>query len=396
VKPRYEVAQIIRDYGDDFIRVQSPLKHHQCVLGAIKICRTVELGGHIDRCGDCGYERISYNSCRNRHCPKCQNTNRERWLLARKEDVLPCTYFHVVFTIPQELNTYCLKYPVVLYNILFQASKETLFTFGNDPKHLGAQLGVISLLHTWGQNLALHPHVHMIIPGGGFTQNNHWKTCSSNGDFLFPIKAMSKVYRGKFMEKFLFFLQENQLQIPLSLRRKLYDKNWVIYAKQPFKNAEGVVEYLGRYSHKIAISNHRITDIKNGQITFRYKDYKHGSVNKLMTLEAKEFLRRLCMHILPPKFMKIRHYGFLASRVKQKLKIEQMKQGVIPHKEKQSNLNYKEITKNQLGFNIDQCPCCKIGRMITVLEFGANAVLVNMPNPPPITIQNKRQIMKVK
>jgi hypothetical protein len=395
VKPRYEVAQIIRDYGDDFIRVHSPLKHHQRVLGAVKICRTAELGGHIDRCGDCGYERISYNSCRNRHCPKCQNTNRERWLLARKEDVLPCTYFHVVFTIPQELNTYCLKYPVDLYNILFQASKETLFTFGNDPKHLGAQLGAISLLHTWGQNLALHPHVHMIVPGGGFTQNNHWKTCASNGDFLFPIKAMSKVYRGKFMEKFLFFLQENQLQIPLSLRRKLYDKNWVIYAKQPFKNAEGVVEYLGRYSHKIAISNHRITDIKNGQITFRYKDYKHGSVNKLMTLEAKEFLRRFCMHILPPKFMKIRHYGFLAARVKQKLKIEQMKQGILPHKEKQSNLNYKEITKNQLGFDIDQCPCCKIGRMITVLQFGANAVLVNMPNPPPITIQYNRKTMKV-
>lgn len=395
MKPRYEVAQIIRDYGDDFIREHSPLKHHQRVLGAIKICRTVELGGHIDRCGDCGHERISYNSCRNRHCPKCQNTNRERWLLARKEDVLPCTYFHVVFTIPQELNTYCLTYPVALYNILFQASKETLFIFGNDPKHLGAQLGAISLLHTWGQNLALHPHVHMIVPGGGFTQNNHWKTCSSNGDFLFPIKAMSKVYRGKFMEKFLFFLQENQLQIPLSLRRKLYDKNWVIYAKQPFKNEEGVVEYLGRYSHKIAISNHRITDIKNGQITFRYKDYKHGSVNKLMTLEAKEFLRRFCMHILPPKFMKIRHYGFLASRVKQKLKIEQMKQGILPHKEKQSNLNYKEITKNQLGFDIDQCPCCKTGRMITVLQFGANAVLVNMPNPPPITIQNKCKIMKV-
>jgi hypothetical protein len=395
VKPRYEVAQIIRDYGDDFIGVHSTLKHHQRVLDAIKICRTAELGGHIDRCVDCGHERISYNSCRNRHCPKCQNTNRERWLLARKEDVLPCTYFHVVFTIPQELNTYCLKYPVALYNILFQASKETLFTFGNDPKHLGAQLGAISLLHTWGQNLALHPHVHMIVPGGGFTQNNHWKICSSNGDFLFPINAMSKVYRGKFMEKFLFFLQENQLQIPLSIRRKLYDKNWVIYAKQPFKNAEGVVEYLGRYSHKIAISNHRITDINNGQITFRYKDYKHGSVNKLMTLEAKEFLRRFCMHILPPKFMKIRHYGFLAARVKQKLKIEQMKQGVLLSKEKKSNLNYKEITKNQLGFDIDQCPCCKTGRMITVLQFGANAVLVNMPNPPPITIQQKCKIMKV-
>jgi hypothetical protein len=365
------VAQIIRDYGDDFVQKHQPLKHHQRVLNALKICRTAELGGHVERCDKCNHERISYNSCRNRHCPKCQNTNREKWILARKGDVLDCTYFHVVFTLPQELNAYCLKHPKELYEILFQASKETLFAFGNDPKHLGVQMGAISILHTWGQNLSLHPHVHMIVPGGGFTKENEWKNSPSNGDFLFPIKAMTKVYRGKFMDKFLRFLNENSLPIELSLRRKLYDKNWVIYAKQPFKNAEGVVEYLGRYSHKIAISNHRIKGIDDSQISFSYKDYAHGSVTKIMKLEPKEFLRRFCMHILPPKFVKIRHYGFLASRAKVKLKIHQMKVGKLP--DKTVKLTYFEITKSQLGFDVEQCPCCKTGKMIIVMQFGANS-----------------------
>ena len=365
------MAQIIRDYGDDFVQKFHPLKHHQRILNALKICRTAELGGHVERCDKCNHERISYNSCRNRHCPKCQNTNKEHWILARKADVLDCTYFHVVFTIPQELNAYCLKHPKELYEILFQASKETLFTFGNDQKHLGAQMGAISILHTWGQNLSLHPHVHIIVPGGGFTKGNEWKNSASNGDFLFPIKAMTKVYRGKFISKFLTFLTDNKLRIELSLRRKLYDKNWVIYAKQPFKNAEGVVEYLGRYSHKIALSNHRIKAIQDNKVTFSYKDYAHGSVKKLMTLDAHEFLRRFCLHILPPKFVKIRHYGFLSSRAKVKLKIHQLKEGKLP--DKTVKLTYAEITKSQLGFDVEQCPCCKTGKMIIVMQFGANS-----------------------
>lgn len=367
------MAQIIRDYGECFGKENQVLKHHQRVLNALKICRTAELGGHVERCNNeqCKHERISYNSCRNRHCPKCQNTNKERWILARKEDLLDCTYFHVVFTIPQELNAFCLKHPKELYNILFQASKEALFTFGNDPKHLGAQMGAISVLHTWGQNLSLHPHVHMIVPGGGFTKENTWKNCTSNGDFLFPIKAIAKVYRGKFMEKFLQFLTENELPIPLSLRRKLYDLNWVVYAKQPFKNAEGVLEYLGRYSHKIAISNHRLKSISAGKVSFSYKDYAHGSVTKLMQLDANEFLRRFCLHILPPKFVKIRHYGFLANRGKEKLKIEQMKSGKMSAPK--VKMDYIEITKTQLGFDVEQCPCCKTGKMIIVLQFGANS-----------------------
>jgi hypothetical protein len=380
------VAQIIRDYGDDFVQKFHPLKHHQRILNALKICRTAELGGHVERCDKCNHERISYNSCRNRHCPKCQNTNKEHWILARKADVLDCTYFHVVFTIPQELNAYCLKHPKELYEILFQASKETLFTFGNDQKHLGAQMGAISILHTWGQNLSLHPHVHIIVPGGGFTKGNEWKNSASNGDFLFPIKAMTKVYRGKFISKFLTFLTDNKLRIELSLRRKLYDKNWVIYAKQPFKNAEGVVEYLGRYSHKIALSNHRIKAIQDNKVTFSYKDYAHGSVTKLMTLDAHEFLRRFCLHILPPKFVKIRHYGFLSSRAKVKLKVHQMKTGILPNKS--VKLSYAEITRSQLGFDVEQCPCCKNGRMKTVLHF--------MPNAPPKEINDKCKVLKVR
>lgn len=388
MRPHFEVAQIIRDYGEDFTQKFTPLKQHQRVLNALKICRTAELGGHLERCTNekCKHERIAYNSCRNRHCPKCQSSNRERWILARKEDELNCTYFHVVFTLPQELNTYCLKYPKELYTILFQASKETLFAFGNDKKHLGAQMGAISILHTWGQNLSLHPHVHLIVPGGGFDTNNNWKNCASEGDFLFPIKAMARVYRGKFMDKFLAFLTENKLPIELSLRRKLYDKNWVVYAKKPFKNAEGVMEYLGRYSHKIAISNHRLKSISNGKVSFSYKDYAHGSVTKIMTLDATEFLRRFCQHILPPKFVKIRHYGFLASRVKRKLKIYQMKYGILP--DKASKLSYVEISKNHLGFDVEQCPCCKTGKMIIVLQFGANA--------PPKQINDRRKLHKMK
>ena len=386
MKPAYEVAQIIADYGDGFALQLQPLKHHLRVLNALKICRTAALGGHVERCNNdkCKHERIAYNSCRNRHCPKCQTTNKERWVLARKADVLNCTYFHVVFTLPQELNSYCLKYPKLMYELLFQASKETLFAFGNDPKHLAAQMGAVAILHTWGQNLSLHPHVHLIVPGGGFTKENEWKNCASNGDFLFPIKAMAKVYRGKFMEKFLLFLSETKQQIPLSTRRILYAKTWVIYAKQPFKNAEGVVEYLGRYSHKIAISNHRIKRIENGQISFTYKDYAHGSVTKTMTLEASEFLRRFCMHILPPKFVKIRHYGFLSSRAKIKLKMHQLKQGILP--QKADKISYAEIAKAQLGFDVEQCPCCKTGRMVIVFQFAANA--------PPKTLNNKRKALK--
>lgn len=385
-RPTYELATIINDYREAFEQKYAPLKQQLRVLNAISHCRTEYFGGHIDQCDNCNHLRISYNSCRNRHCPKCQTTNRERWIEAREQDLLPVSYFHVVFTIPQEVNAYCLNHPKELYNILFCASKETIETFANDHKHLGARAGMISVLHTWGQNLSLHPHVHMIIPGGGITECGIWKNAKEEGKYLFPVKAMSIVYKNKFMEKLKQFLETEKQPMDVTLRRKLYNYKWVVYAKQPFMGPKQVIEYLGRYTHKIAISNHRIKEIQNGKVTFNYKDYAHGNVQKLMTLEATEFLRRFCLHILPPKFMKIRHYGILASRTKPKLRIQQMKMGIIV--QKQEKKDWKEIARTKLNFDADACPCCKTGKMIRILTFDATG-------PPQYIIEKiKKQAKK--
>ena len=383
-KPTFELANIIKDYKISFFQKHNPLKYHRRVLNFIEHCRTSFFGGHVDKCDNCNHSRISYNSCRNRHCPKCQTTNRERWIDEREKDLLPVNYFHVVFTLPQELNSYCLNFPRELYTILFSASKETIETFAADSKHLGAQTGMISVLHTWGQNLSLHPHVHMIIPSGGITQDGFWKNAKCNGQFLFPVKAMSVVFKNKFMEKLKLFLENENKILDVELRRKLYNKNWVIYAKQPFAGPKQVIEYLGRYSHKIAISNHRIKNVLDDKVSFSYKDYAHGSVQKIMTLAAEEFLRRFCMHILPPKFMKIRHYGILASRVKPKLRIQQMKLGIIieSRSSAKEKKDWKEIAKTKLNFDVDRCPCCKTGKMIRIMSFDANA--------PPIIITEKK------
>lgn len=328
--------------------------------------------------------RISYNSCRNRHCPKCQNTCRERWIAAQQLNLLPSTYFHVVFTLPQELNSYCLHHPKVMYDLLFSCSKQTIESFAGDPKHLGAQPGMISVLHTWGQNLSLHPHVHMIVPGGGISDTGCWKQAKGKGRYLFPIKAMSKVFKHKYMEAFMLYLKSNNLVIDKAMRETLYNKAWVVYAKQPFAGLKQVIEYLGRYTHKVAISNHRIRNIENGKVLFSYKDYADGGVQKEMTLDAEEFLRRFCMHILPQGFRKIRHYGFLSNRSKSRLKMQQMQMGIIPRST--TKQDWKTITKEKLHFDVEQCPCCKTGKMITLLTFDANA--------PPLWLMKKWQVQQ--
>ena len=370
-KPLCELAQVIRQYKESFLQKHTPLKQHLSVLSALEQCRTASLGGHVDQCNACGYLRISYNSCRNRHCPKCQNTNKERWIAARLQQLLPVPYFHVVFTLPQELNTWCMHYPRAMYDILFDASKQTIVSFAQDQKHLGAMPGMISVLHTWGQNLSLHPHVHMIIPGGGITAAGYWKHSKQKGKYLFPVKAMSMVFKNKFMEGFLKMLRIQNSSIEKKLRETLYNKSWVVYAKQPFLGAPRVIEYLGRYTHKVAISNHRIKNIADGKVSFSYKDYADGCKQKLMTLDATEFLRRFCQHILPPRFMKIRHYGFLSNTKRAMLELQQKEMGVaaplpaIP--------DWKIIAKEKLHFDADQCPCCKKGIMQTILDFEANA-----------------------
>lgn len=321
-------------------------------------CRTSDMGGHVDACFSCGNRRISYNSCRNRHCPKCQGNKREQWIQAREQELLPVPYFHVVFTLPEELNTLALFKPAMVYNTLFEAAWDTLQTFAYDQKHLGGKTGMISILHTWGQSLSLHPHLHCIVPGGGISKHGQWKTARSNGKYLFPVKAMSKVFRAKFMERF----RDKCKDLDKVLINLLFKKPWVVYAKRPFANTKSVIEYLGRYTHKIAISNHRLIKMDNNAVSFSYKDYRHGGVKKEMTLEAMEFVRRFSMHILPKAFVRIRHYGILSSSSKKEtipaIKA-QLPEKILPPVEERVLTTYHPTL----------CPCCKTNTMMVVEVF---------------------------
>lgn len=331
-------------------------------LDAVRRCRTASLGSHVDGCTSCGHLRMSYNSCRNRHCPKCQGNAREKWIQAREEELLPVPYFHVVFTLPDALNRLCLFKPGILYDLLFKTSWSVLNSFGHDPKWLGAQTGMVSILHTWGQTMTLHPHLHCIVPGGGLTKQNKWKQAKSDGKYLFNVKAMSKVYRGRFIGA---LKKELPQEMTRELTSQLYKNKWVVYAKRPFAAPKSVVEYLGRYTHKIAISNHRILHYEAGKVTFRYKDYKHGSVKKEMTLEAMEFIRRFSLHILPKRFVRIRHYGICSSSTKEKSAV------IIKPQVPVQKLSLRKRTRKVRPEPYDpkQCPSCKKAAMETVMRF---------------------------
>jgi hypothetical protein len=318
-------------------------------------CRTEELGWHEDKCTECGAKRISYNSCRNRHCPKCQGRIRERWIQARESELLGVPYFHVVFTLPDLLNPMAMSHPKEVYDTMFEAAWQTIRTFGLDPKHLGASCGMICILHTWGQTMTLHPHLHCIVPGGGLSSSGHWKTARGKGKYLFPVKAMSKVFRAKFLQgiKRRIELKEQ------SLVNDLYSKAWVIYAKRPFCNPQAVIEYLGRYTHKIAISNHRITSVGQHTVTFTYKDYRQGAQKLQMTLQGMEFIRRFTLHILPRGFVRIRHYGILSSTSKG-VSIQNIKNQLPGLKD-----NFTEV-RELTTYNPKICPCCKKETMVTI------------------------------
>jgi len=328
-------------------------------LNAIRRCRSAALGAHVDGCTSCGHLRISYNSCRNRHCPKCQGAQREQWIQSREAELLPVPYFHVVFTLPDIINQLCLYKDKEVYNILFQSAWHVLNTFGHDHKWLGAQTGMISILHTWGQTMTLHPHLHCIVPGGGLTKQGKWKTAKSEGKYLFNVKAMSKVFRGKFIA----LLKE---RLPDEMNKQfineLYKNEWVVYAKRPFASPESVVEYLGRYTHKIAISNHRIKNIEESKVTFSYKDYRQSAVTKEMNLEPMEFIRRFAMHILPKGFVRIRHYGILSSTSKTAYAAI-IKEQLPPLPEVKNTKPQREL------FNPLKCPCCKKETMQTLVRY---------------------------
>jgi hypothetical protein len=314
------VADIFRSAGKDFIEKSRRWLtwQHLKVLRAIEHCRTAALGGHIDSCSQCGHLAISFNSCRNRHCPRCQTNAREKWLAARANELLPVLYFHVVFTLPQELSALALQNKRVLYELLFRASAET--------SHLGAHIGFLSVLHTWGQNLLHHPHVHCLVPAGGLAlDRSSWKR-TRRPNFLLPVRVLSRVFRGKFREGLKVAFHQRKLVFCGSLQylsnanqfqrflNQLRRKDWVVYAKPPFGGPEHVLHYLARYTHRIAISNHRLLSFDGKEVTFRWKDYAHGNKKRKMTLSADEFLRRFLLHVLPGGFVRIRHFGFLANR----------------------------------------------------------------------------------
>lgn len=359
MRPRFEVAQLLQDNWHWVFGNPHLSSHQKRTLAALRDCRTSALGGHADVCTSCGTLQISYNSCRNRHCPKCQNTQRQQWIKARQKELLPIPYFHVVFTIPACLNPYCQAHPRVLYNTLFKAAWNTLRQFAADPKQLGAKTGATMVLHTWGQNLMLHPHLHCIVPGGGLSKNGKWKNAQNKGTFLFPVKAMSKVFRAKFVA----LLRKSELYISHSCYKQCFQKAWVVYAKRPFLGPPQVIEYLGRYTHKIAISNHRIQDIALGLVQFIYKDYKQAGIKKSMALSTHEFIRRFALHILPHRFVRIRHYGLFASRYKAanlSAVAQQLNHSLDLHSE---DLDWKTASKLLLGFDPDLCRHCG-GHMI--------------------------------
>jgi len=330
IRPRLEVADVFRRHGDAFLdRYHGVLSHEQRrALRDIAACRTAALGGHVEACDRCGHQQIAYNSCRNRHCPKCQATAAAEWMEARKAELLPVEYFHVVFTLPPTIGPIALQNPRVVYGLLFQATADTLRQVAADPKHLGAEIGFLAVLHTWGQNLQHHPHIHCVVPGGGLAPDgSRWITCRPG--FFLPVRVLSRVFRGKFLAllrsafdrgKLSFHGKLAPLADPAVFQRRLATAataEWVVYAKPPFGGPERVLKYLARYTHRAAISNRRLIRLEGDDVEFLWKDYARGGRRKTMTLKAVEFIRRFLLHVLPAGFMRVRHYGFLANRASQ-------------------------------------------------------------------------------
>ena len=324
-QPRLEVADILRAHGSAYRAAHRVSPEQAAVMRHLVACRTAALGGHVDACEACGLIRVSYNSCRNRHCPKCQAARQAQWVEMRVARLLPVPYFHVVFTLPEQLQPLALKNPRLIYNLLFQAASQTLLQLAADPRRLGAQVGVTAVLHTWGQNLLFHPHLHCVVTGGGLAPDgDHW--IAGRRRYFLPVRVLGSLFRGKFLAGLKEAYQSERLSLRGSISqladpRKfqqlldcLYRQRWIVYAKPPFGGPAAVYRYLGRYTHRVAISNRRLVSLEDGRVCFRYKDYADGARQKEMMLSAEEFIRRFLLHVLPSRFVRIRHYGLLASR----------------------------------------------------------------------------------
>jgi hypothetical protein len=398
---RVEVADIFRRHIGDYLdKYKMPPEHYKVVYDILN-CRTAYLGGHVEMCDQCGSERIMYNSCRNRHCPKCQTVTKQRWLAARQTELLPVRYFHHVFTLPHELNALILCNKSLMLGFLFQATSQTLIQFGKNPANgLGGQLGMIAILHTWTQTLMDHFHLHCLVPGGVLADSRQeWIDCK--GDFLFPVKALSKVFRGKFISYLENAYTKNQLCFPGNIRalgttqgfkrliKQLWSKNWVVYTKPPIDRPEWVLDYLGRYTHRIAISNHRIISLSDGRVTFTVKNRKRETTEKV-TLDAVEFIRRFLLHVLPKRFVRIRHYGFLANRSKKKnIGLCRMLMNLSPDIPVVQDQSVQEIMLAQTGIDISRCPCCKTGTMKKIYEIPEGSGNNSFNIIRPAVVRNK-------
>ena len=370
-----ELADIFRVHGSVF-RQTRPLAGAQLkAMRAIETCRTAALGGHQENCEVCGAVRIAYNSCRNRHCPKCQTLAQQRWLEARQAELLPIEYFHVVFTLPHAINPLAQSHPRLIYRLLFQAATDTLATFGRDPRHLGGELGITAILHTWGQNLSQHVHLHCVVTGGALTRDgSRW--IPARPGFLFPVRALSQVFRAKYLDalrhafdngEITFAGQIAHLVEPAVFRcwlSKMSQPPWVVYVKRPFAGPQQVLDYLGRYTHRVALSNQRILSLESGVVRFRWKDYAHGNRQKIMALDAEEFIRRFLLHVVPNGFVRIRHFGLLANRTR-KEKLHRCRTQLhhpLPPEEKVKE-SVEALMLRLTGEDIHLCAVCRQGRM---------------------------------
>ena len=392
-----EVADIFRQVGPSYREDHaSALSQGQRrVMSAIEQCRTAALGGHVEQCDACGHQRIAFNSCRNRHCPKCQSLVRAQWLEDRQTELLPVEYFHVVFTVPQEIAAIAYQNKAVVYDILFRTTAETLRTIAGDPKHLGAEIGFIAILHTWGQNLMHHPHLHCVVPGGGIAPNGErWVSCRPG--FFLPVRVLSRLFRRLFITQLQLAFDHGELQFFNSLEalrnRVAFAKHlapatraeWVVYAKPPFGGPKQVLEYLGRYTHRVAISNNRLREFSDGAVTFAWKDYRHESRNKTMTLDAQEFIRRFLLHVLPSGFQRIRHYGLLANRYRE-VRLNQCRNLLAAPApvvvDELENEDYRDRYQRLTGVSLRDCPHCGRGQMVRIETFLPGT----LPRGPPPT-----------
>ncbi len=387
-RPLLEVADIVREAGQRLIEQQPAwlTSLHRKVLLAIELCRTAALGGHVDECSRCGYRAISFNSCRNRHCPKCQSNARDRWLAARRQELLGARYVHVVFTLPHELAPLALQNKKVVYSLLFHSSAQTLLEIARDPKHLGAEIGFFGVLHTWNQKLQHHPHIHCVVPCGGLSPD-HTRWIHPRYAFFLPVKGLSRVFRGKFVAALKQAFADGQLGFHGQLQRlanprlfnaflrPIFRHDWVVYSKPPFGGSDQVLRYLGSYTHRIAISNHRLVSLQDGKVTFRWRDSAHKNKKRLMTLGVDEFLRRFLLHVLPRGFIRIRHFGFLSGR----------RRGAMIPLCKQLLASAPASTDSRASTAPDRaplwiCPCCG-GPMVIVERLTASQVLLRSPPP---------------